>query len=505
MKHVETLKTNNNTICCNECKKTFHQESLLIHLRNKKLKASIENEEYLTDLEKSVKSESKELLNELQLITEGLDPRELNQVKLISDSFINITKEIDQQVEWFKEQVYKIDSYSDELKYKLEQLKEELTIKVKGAGKQVGKLRSDHAKKSSLLEDLFRKPNVPIELKNEYKNGIKKIVDGSYLLKRQFDQLCDEIQSVKFNANKNFSEESIGNIQSKLNLNLTRFESETIEETNFSSDNINMNHELTRVSSTNNPDQIDIQSVSSPLDSSPLVELNMNESVSYDTCNDASRSNGENEVNCDFSINYDKYFEESNQKIISFSRSNSKSNGGFIVINLDTFETILERDFDCKSWCAQVFQGDKIFIGTSGGTIKLVSLHNPKTCYQKFSGNSKQRINCLKVILDKKDAKPLLVSGHQDNLIKIWDIRTAECLHTLIGHHSWINCIEYLTEGNLISGSNDGTMKVWSLIDGSLIRTLTRIPSSHSSRSLSIYCMQLLDNQRVACGSGIYF
>ncbi len=354
----------------------------------------------MTDIEKRIKNESKELLNELQLITEGLDPREENQIKLISESFENMRREIDKHAEWFKEQ---IDFYSTELKYKLEQLKEELTIKVQGAGKQVRKLRNDRKKKSSLLDDLFRKSNTPIEAKNEYKNGIDKIVNNSYLLKKQFDQLCNEIQSVTFNANKNLSEESFGSINSKLNSNLTRFESESVEETNFSSDSININYEPTSVSSNPDPDQIEIRSVSSPLDN-PLDELNMNESVSYDPCNDTSRSNGENEVNCDFNINYEKSFEESNyETIVSFSRSNSKSNGGFIVINLDTFETILKGDFDCKSWCAQVFQRDKIFIGTSGGTIKLVSLNNPKTCYQKFSGSSKQRINCLKVILNKND------------------------------------------------------------------------------------------------------
>lgn len=95
-----------------------------------------------------------------------------------------------------------------------------------------------------------------------------------------------------------------------------------------------------------------------------------------------------------------------------------------------------------------------------------------------------------------------MASGHEDSQVKIWNINSGKCLHTLIGHHGRINCLEYLADKYLISGSDDGTMKLWNLEDGNLINTLTRKPSKLKNISLSIYCMKLLDSERIACGSG---
>jgi hypothetical protein len=491
MEHVETFEKDGGSIRCGCCNDTFTQPNLRI---NKRFKASIENEEYLTDGEKQIKIESKEVLNDLQLSIEVLNPRESNLTKKNSDHFDKIRKEIDEHNLKLKKQ---IDLFTTELKNRSQQLEEEFKNKIISTGKQVRSLSSEHEKKRNFLDDLFRRTNVSIQTVNSYKKEIDTISQDSQLVKKSFDQIFNEISNVAFSSNNILTQESFGRLCPKLNENtkVIPFELENVEKAVLPPNDINVNHESISVTSTTNLQQLGINN------SVSCIELNAN-GYNSDDNSEITQSNDENELNCDFSVNFEKCVEESTENFISFSRSNPKYNGGFIIINLNTFEILQKNSFDCKSWCAQVFQGDKIFVGTSGGKIKLVSLNNPKICYKTFSFNSKQRINCLKVIPGKNDAKPRLVSGHQDNLIKIWDISTAKCLHTLIGHHSWINCIEYLPDGNLISGSNDGTMKVWSLIDGSLIRTLTRKPSKISNRSLSIYCMKLLDNQRVICGSG---
>ena len=70
-----------------------------------------------------------------------------------------------------------------------------------------------------------------------------------------------------------------------------------------------------------------------------------------------------------------------------------------------------------------------------------------------------------------------LVSGGDDNSIKVWTLGTGNEGRTLggwmFGHSGWVQAIAFSTDGQtLVSGSNDGTIKIWNLGTGKLVRTL---------------------------------
>ncbi|NEO57463.1 MAG: protein kinase [Okeania sp. SIO3B5] len=70
-----------------------------------------------------------------------------------------------------------------------------------------------------------------------------------------------------------------------------------------------------------------------------------------------------------------------------------------------------------------------------------------------------------------------LVSGGEDNSIKVWTLKTGSEPRTLGGwmfsHSGWVQEIAFSSDGQtLVSGSNDGTVKVWNLGTGKLVRTL---------------------------------
>ncbi|MDJ1170747.1 trypsin-like peptidase domain-containing protein [Roseofilum sp. BLCC_M154] len=80
----------------------------------------------------------------------------------------------------------------------------------------------------------------------------------------------------------------------------------------------------------------------------------------------------------------------------------------------------------------------------------------------------------------------ILISGHSDGQIILWNLATGESIKTLTGHQKAINTLVITPDGKtLISGSEDRTIKLWNLPSGELQKTLTGHRDAVSALALS--------------------
>ena len=91
-------------------------------------------------------------------------------------------------------------------------------------------------------------------------------------------------------------------------------------------------------------------------------------------------------------------------------------------------------------------------------------------------------VNSVAISTDNK----YIVSGSWDKTIKIWDIKTGECLNTLEWYSDWVNSIAISPDGNyIVLGSRDKTIKIWDIKTGECLNTLEGHSNSVNSVAIS--------------------
>ena len=89
-----------------------------------------------------------------------------------------------------------------------------------------------------------------------------------------------------------------------------------------------------------------------------------------------------------------------------------------------------------------------------------------------------------------------IASGSADNTVRVWDVATWTCSHTLEGHSDYVHSVAFSPDGTRIaSGSDDQTVRVWNVETGACEATLM----GHTDLVLSVAFSP--DGTRIVSGS----
>ncbi|KAM6949132.1 uncharacterized protein FYW47_015519 [Aplochiton taeniatus] len=132
--------------------------------------------------------------------------------------------------------------------------------------------------------------------------------------------------------------------------------------------------------------------------------------------------------------------------------------------------------------CLQ-FSGDIIVSGSDDNTLKVWSALTGQ-CLRTLSGHS-GGVWCSQM------TDSVVISGSTDRTLRIWEVLTGECVHTLYGHTSTVRCLS-LHGDRVVSGSRDATLRVWDVQSGACLHVL-------SGHVAAVRCVQY-DGQRVVSG-----
>ena len=93
-------------------------------------------------------------------------------------------------------------------------------------------------------------------------------------------------------------------------------------------------------------------------------------------------------------------------------------------------------------------------------------------------------------LLSVDNLRLISCSSQQDKKIKIWNLDTFECIKALEGHSHSVFYLELTLGGNLLSCSSDKTVKLWQIDTGKELKSI--------KFDSSVYCVKILNKDLIA-------
>ncbi|XP_054829247.1 F-box/WD repeat-containing protein 7-like [Eublepharis macularius] len=147
---------------------------------------------------------------------------------------------------------------------------------------------------------------------------------------------------------------------------------------------------------------------------------------------------------------------------------------------------VLKGHDDHVITCLQ-FCGNRIVSGSDDNTLKVWSAVTGE-CVQTLVGHTGG-------VWSSQMRDNIVISGSTDRTLKVWNADTGECVHTLYGHTSTVRCM-HLHGTRVVSGSRDATLRLWDIETGQCLHVLM-------GHVAAVRCVQY-DGHKVVSGAYDY-
>ncbi|CAE7143326.1 unnamed protein product [Rhizoctonia solani] len=96
---------------------------------------------------------------------------------------------------------------------------------------------------------------------------------------------------------------------------------------------------------------------------------------------------------------------------------------------------------------------------------------------ETYDGTSATQVNAIA----SHPTMPLLVTAHEDKYIRVFDVSTGECQHSMLAHPDTVTTLSIDTTGfSLVSGSHDGSIRFWDILGS---KTCVQEINAHREKS----------------------
>ncbi|XP_074865407.1 F-box/WD repeat-containing protein 7-like [Carettochelys insculpta] len=147
---------------------------------------------------------------------------------------------------------------------------------------------------------------------------------------------------------------------------------------------------------------------------------------------------------------------------------------------------VLKGHDDHVITCLQ-FCGSRVVSGSDDNTLKVWSAVTGE-CVQTLVGHTGG-------VWSSQMRDNIVISGSTDRTLKVWNADTGECVHTLYGHTSTVRCM-HLHGSRVVSGSRDATLRLWDIETGQCLHVLM-------GHVAAVRCVQY-DGHKVVSGAYDY-
>lgn len=135
-------------------------------------------------------------------------------------------------------------------------------------------------------------------------------------------------------------------------------------------------------------------------------------------------------------------------------------------------------------------------VGSSGSHLRLHNRDTGQISSLSFAASEPASTTCLASSL----LSPILLSGHTDRRIRLFDLATGRCVQEIVGHTEGVSALSMHSSGlYLVSGGHDGSLRSWDL---RRFQCVQELPVHRRKYDEAVHCIAHAPSERLMASGG---